>query len=271
VGRLDPAHASDGPCASGAASDGLCASGGASDGPCAPGGASDGEAPGPACLQVAESQDGLSTRGREREARGGATRGSRPAGFGGLRFLVQVRLTYLVCEGADGLYLIDQHAASERVAFHRLVAQHRSRAVSSQVLLFPTMVDLTPPETELIECRQEDFAALGMDVRVRDRQRVSIHAIPKLLLAASPERLLRDLLGELSTSTERGFSLAIERALALFACHGALRAGEVVLPAQATALLRALSEVDASEACTHGRPIVAIMSYAELERKVGRR
>ncbi len=222
-------------------------------------------------LKVAETSDGILERANDTEGRGVRTRRSREASFGGLRFLVQVRLTYLVCEGADGLYLIDQHAASERVAFHRLLAQHRSRSVSSQVLLFPAMVELTPAQTELIERRQADFTALGMEVRVRDRQRVSIHAIPKLLLAASPERLLHDLLGELSTSNERGFSLAIERALALFACHGALRAGEVVLPAQATALLRALSEVDFSAPCTHGRPIVATMSFAELERKVGRR
>jgi DNA mismatch repair protein MutL len=193
------------------------------------------------------------------------------ANWGGLRFLVQVRLTFLVCEGSDGLYVIDQHAAAERVSFHRLMEQYRARAVASQALLFPAMVELTGEETALIEQRQEDFASIGMDVRIRDRERATVHTVPRLLEHASPERLLRDLLGELSRTGGRGFSAAIEHALALMACHGSLRAGEAILPQKAQALLAALDGVDFAAHCAHGRPVVAVMSYAELERKVGRR
>lgn len=191
--------------------------------------------------------------------------------WGSLRFLAQLKLTFLVCEGKDGLYVIDQHAAAERVAFHRLMEQYHTRAVASQSLLFPAMVELTGEETALIEQRQEDFASVGMDVRVRDRERATVHTVPRLLSHASPERLLRDLLGELSRTGGRGFSAATEHALALMACHGSLRAGEAIAPAKAQALLSALDGVDFAAHCAHGRPVVAVMSYAELERKVGRR
>jgi DNA mismatch repair protein MutL len=188
-----------------------------------------------------------------------------------LRFIAQLRQTFLLCEGADGVYVIDQHAAAERVAFHRLLEQYRSRSMAAQTLLFPVTVELAEPDVELIEQRLEDIAAVGLDVRVRGRQQVSVHAIPRLLQRASPERLVCDLVGEMARSAGRGFSAAIEHALSLMACHGCLRAGETISPAEAQALLGALDTVDFAGHCAHGRPVVTVVSYHELERKVGRR
>ena len=188
-----------------------------------------------------------------------------------LRFLAQIRATYLVCEGPDGLYVLDQHAAAERVSFHRLLVQYRNSATSSQALLFPTSVDLSQAEVELVEQHQSTLVQVGLDVRTRGPERVSIHSVPRLLHRASPERLLFDLLSELTKSGTRGFSAAIEHALALMACHGSLRAGEAVTATQAEALLSALDEVDFAGHCAHGRPVVALIGFSELERKVGRR
>lgn len=188
-----------------------------------------------------------------------------------LRFLVQVRHTYLLCEGPEGLYVIDQHAAAERVTFSRLRRAYAERTVASQSLLFPVLCEVTPAEAELLEAKSREVAEAGFDVRPRSADVVSIHGVPKLLHKANPERLLRDLLSEVSRKGERAFSDAVDLAFATMACHGSLRAGDVVSPEEARALLEALDGADFAGHCPHGRPIVTFLGFAELERKVGRR
>lgn len=188
-----------------------------------------------------------------------------------LRFIAQLRMTYLVCEGEDGIYLLDQHAAAERVTFTRLVREYRARSVPAQALLFPLVVDVTASELELVEQHQREIAEVGLDVRARGGSSLSIHAMPRLLSRASPERLLRDLLTEVSRSGGRGFSDAVDLALATMACHGSVRAGDALSPSEAKALLVALDDADFAGHCPHGRPVVTFLSYVELERKVGRR
>lgn len=188
-----------------------------------------------------------------------------------LRFIAQLRMTYLICEGADGIYLLDQHAAAERVTFTRLRREYQARSVPSQALLFPLVVDVTEAELALVEERQKDIAEVGLDVRARGATSLSIHAMPRLLSRASPERLLRDLLTEVSRSGGRGFSDAVDLAIATMACHGSIRAGDALSPSEAKALLVALDDADFAGHCPHGRPVVTFLSYVELERKVGRR
>ncbi|HEY6078345.1 MAG TPA: DNA mismatch repair endonuclease MutL [Polyangiaceae bacterium] len=188
-----------------------------------------------------------------------------------LRFIAQLRVTYLLCEGEDGIYLLDQHAAAERVTFTRLRREYQARSVPSQALLFPLVVDVSPAELELVEERQREIAEVGLDVRARGATSVSIHAMPRLLSRASPERLLRDLLTEVSRGGGRGFSDAVDLALATMACHGSIRAGDALSPNEAQALLVALDDADFAGHCPHGRPVVTFLSYTELERKVGRR
>jgi DNA mismatch repair protein MutL len=188
-----------------------------------------------------------------------------------LRFIAQVRQTYLVCEGQEGLFVIDQHAAAERVNFDRLRKQHRSRAVPSQALLFPLTFQVDAADCEVVDEKSAELSALGMDVRVRGPGTLSVHAVPKILTRASPERLVRDLLTEVSRTGRRAFSDAVDLALATMACHGSVRAGDKLSEGEATALLGALDSVDFGGYCPHGRPVVAVTSWNELERKVGRR
>ncbi len=188
-----------------------------------------------------------------------------------LRFIAQLRMTYLICEGEDGIYLLDQHAAAERVTFTRLLRQYQARSVPAQALLFPLVIDVTAAELELVDERQREIAEVGLDVRPRGPGTLSIHAVPRLLSRASPERLLRDLLTEVSRSGGRGFSDAVDLALATMACHGSIRAGDALSADEAKALLVALDDADFAGHCPHGRPVVTFLSYAELERKVGRR
>ncbi|HEY5375574.1 MAG TPA: DNA mismatch repair endonuclease MutL [Polyangiaceae bacterium] len=188
-----------------------------------------------------------------------------------LSFVAQLRQTYLLCESGDGIYLLDQHAAAERVTFTRLQKQYQGRAVPSQSLLFPVTLDVLPAEAELVELRAKEMAEVGLDVRVRGAESISIHAVPKLLQRASAERLVRDLLAEVSRKGGRGFSDAVDLALATMACHGSVRAGDPLSASEVKALLEALDDADFAGHCPHGRPVVTFLSWAELERKVGRR
>jgi len=178
---------------------------------------------------------------------------------------------FLVWEGADGLYVLDQHAAAERVTFHRLRASYAARGAASQKLLFPLAVEVSPSEVGLVEEAQEEIARTGLDVRVAGPSTLAVHAVPQLLGRAAPERLVRDLIAELGRSAGRAFSGAIDLALATMACHGSIRAGDAVPPEEAKSLLEALDEVDFGGHCPHGRPIIMRIGFAELEHRVGRR
>lgn len=193
------------------------------------------------------------------------------ASFQNLRFVAQVRQMFLLCEGRDGLYIVDQHAAAERVTFCRLRRAFVARNVAIQKLLFPAVVTVTPSEVALVEEAQAEIERAGFDVRPAGASQIAVHAVPLLLARASPERLARDLLGELGHSGGRAFSGAVDLVLATMACHGSIRAGDPVPPEEAKALLAALDEVDFAGHCPHGRPIVMRVSWGELEHRVGRR
>jgi DNA mismatch repair protein MutL len=188
-----------------------------------------------------------------------------------LRFVAQLRQTYLVCEGRDGLYIVDQHAAAERVTFDRLRRQYRARSITMQRLLFPQLIDVTPDQFAFAAEHPEEFLSFGLEVETRGERQLSIHAVPKLLLRAAPERLLHALLNEELRQGERAFSDAVDLRLATMACHGSIRAGDSMTTEEATALLAALDQVDFAGHCPHGRPVLTALTYNELERKVGRR
>jgi DNA mismatch repair protein MutL len=187
-----------------------------------------------------------------------------------LRFCSQVRLTFLVCEGEDGLYVLDQHAAAERVTYHRLRRGYGARGVSTQRLLLPEVVELAPAEIGVVEEHAEAIESLGVEVRPVGASAVAVHAVPRILARARPERIVRDLVAELGRAAKRPFNDAADLVLATMACHGSIRAGDAISPEEAAALLRALDEVDFAGHCPHGRPVVTRIAFEDLERRVGR-
>jgi DNA mismatch repair protein MutL len=187
-----------------------------------------------------------------------------------LRFIGQAALTFLVCEGADGLYVLDQHAAAERISFARLRESFHENAIAAQRLLIPEVIQFSPTEHALVEEHAEDALRLGLEVRPMSGGIVAVHSVPKLLARANPERLVRDLVAELGRKSKRPFHDTADLVLATMACHGSIRAGDAVSAEEAAALLRALDRVDFGGYCPHGRPVVMRMPFAELERKVGR-
>jgi DNA mismatch repair protein MutL len=193
-----------------------------------------------------------------------------PGFYGSLEFLAQVRGTFLVCSGSDGLYVIDQHAAAERVTFHRLRRAFEARAIATQRSLLPEVVELLPAEVIALEENAEEIAALGVELRAVGANAVAVHAVPALLARARPERIVRDLVAELGRAAKRPFGQAADLVLATMACHGSVRAGDVLAREEASALLRSLDDIDFAGHCPHGRPVVTRIGYDELERRVGR-
>lgn len=196
-------------------------------------------------------------------ARGGPARSGRA--------VAQVKRLYIVVESDSGLSIVDQHAADERIQYDRLRRQFAARSVPLQRLLMPERVLLSAREAALIETHGDEIARAGVEVALLGPDTAAIHAVPALLRRAAPERLLRDLLDELSRAGERGFGDAIDTALATMACHGAIRAGDSLSLSECQALLDALLAIsEFGGHCPHGRPVLLELPFHELARKVGR-
>lgn len=194
----------------------------------------------------------------------------RPALYGAMRFVGQVHGMYLLCEGSDGLYVIDQHAAAERVTFDRLRRSHEKKEIAMQRLLVAEVVELPPADVAALEENTDEIAKLGVEVRAVGDSAVAVHALPALLRKPDPARVVRDLAGEITRSGSREFRGAIDLVLATMACHGSIRAGDAISSEEARALLTALDHVDFAGHCPHGRPIVMRLPWNELERRVHR-
>ena len=210
--------------------------------------------------------------GEASEAEPSSTLFSTRGFYEGLRFVAQVRGTFLICEGQDALYVVDQHAADERRNFDKLRRSFETRAVAVQKLLVPEVVELQPSEAAALAEHEDVALRLGVEIRSAGPSAIAVHGVPALLARARPERLVRDLLAELSRGSElaRPYSGAVDLVLATMACHGSIRAGDALSAEQAQALVASLDGVDFSGHCPHGRPVLLRIPFSELERRVGR-
>jgi len=192
-------------------------------------------------------------------------------GFAGLRFVGQVFRGYIICEGADRLVLIDQHAAHERVAFERLRAEYRSGAIERQPLLLPALVELDPGRAEAIVAAEDRLAALGFDVEPFGEHRFLVRALPALLGADDPQLLLEDLADGLEdVGSQHSVDEAVEEILGRVACHSVVRVGRTLAPAEVEALLAALDTLAYASNCPHGRPVSVEFTRGQVERMFGR-
>jgi DNA mismatch repair protein MutL len=193
--------------------------------------------------------------------------------FGSLVYVGQVHRTYLVCESADELVLIDQHAAHERITFERLRQAHRRRQVVRQRLLFPIPINLDEQAMAAVRdgAAIATLAGLGFELEDFGPKTLLLRAVPDILKEVDPKPLLLDVIaglaeGSAAASAEAGF----DEVFARMACHGALRAGDAVSPERARALLAQLDGVDLRSHCPHGRPVLLRMPVAEIEQRLGR-
>ena len=196
----------------------------------------------------------------------------------GMRVLGQADDTYLVAETDDGLVLVDQHAADERVNYERLRERFLGAPVTTQTLAEPLAVSVTGAEAELVREAGEALERLGFAVETRDTgadgagdRQVAVRAVPALLADAVDADLVRDLLGDLAagdpgaTVTER-----VDALLGDMACYPAITSNESLSAGSVVALLEALDECENPYACPHGRPTLVEFDWAEIEGRFER-
>jgi DNA mismatch repair protein MutL len=193
--------------------------------------------------------------------------------FGGLEYIGQVHRTYLICESRDELVIVDQHAAHERVTFERLRQSHRQHQVVRQRLLFPIPIEID--EQAMAAVREgtalDELGHLGFEVEDFGPQTLLLRAVPDLLKKVDPKPLLLDVISGLASGEQGNDAQAsFDKVFATMACHGALRAGDVISREQALALLVQLDAVDLRSHCPHGRPVLLRMPVAEIEQRLGR-
>jgi DNA mismatch repair protein MutL len=184
----------------------------------------------------------------------------------------QVANTYIVAEAEDGLILVDQHAAHERLVLERMKRAAANGSVHAQALLLPEVVDLDEPACDRLEARAPELAAFGLDLERFGPSAVLVRATPAPLGNGDVHGLVRDLADELA-AYDQALSLKerLDDVAATIACHGSVRAGRMLSVAEMNALLREMEATPHSGQCNHGRPTWVRLSHADLEKLFGRR
>jgi DNA mismatch repair protein MutL len=184
----------------------------------------------------------------------------------------QLHGTYIVAQTADGIVIVDQHAAHERLVYERMKESLAATGIARQALLIPEMVELDQPAAERLIARSDELAELGLVIESFGPATVVVREVPALLGKTDVHGLLRDLADELA---EFGAALSLKEKLesicGTMACHGSVRAGRVLNQAEMDALLRQMEATPHSGQCNHGRPTYVELKLADIERLFGRR
>jgi DNA mismatch repair protein MutL len=184
----------------------------------------------------------------------------------------QVHETYIVAQTQDGLVIVDQHAAHERIVYEKLKAALERNGVARQILLIPEIVELDEADVERLEARADELARYGLVLEAFGPGAVALRETPSLLGQIDGAGLVRDLAEHMSEWDE---TLPLERRLmqvaSSMACHGSVRAGRRLKPEEMNALLREMEATPNSGQCNHGRPTYVELKLADIERLFGRR
>jgi len=186
-----------------------------------------------------------------------------------LRVLGQAGGMYIVAEGPEGVYLIDQHAAHERVLYERVGRQAAERTPAVQGLLEPLAVEMQPLQIQAVEAWQDTLAGYGFRGEPFGDNVYLLRGVPGGLKDMGPEGLLGEVLDLLSNAQDP--AQAADVVAASIACHSAVRAGDPLNQEEMTSLVRQLEATESPHTCPHGRPTMVHMSAASLEREFGRR
>lgn len=186
-----------------------------------------------------------------------------PLGFA----VAQLKGIYILAENAEGLVIVDMHAAHERITYERMKQQYARDGIQSQPLLVPQSIAVSEAEADCAESHGEGFAGLGFDIERAGPETLLVRRVPVLLYRADVELLVRDLLADLK---EHGTSSRIEHCinevLSTMACHGSVRANRKLTLEEMNALLRDMEATERSGQCNHGRPTWAVQSLAQLDK-----
>ncbi len=182
-----------------------------------------------------------------------------------LRVLGQLSASYIIAEGPDGLYLIDQHAAHERILFEQVKDQRSRQNIERQALLHPVPLECTPQQREVLEKRLENLATFGFSVERFGGKTYLVRAIPAFLAEKDWRAVLKDILDSDPRQNSRDEQLAIS-----IACHSAIKAGQTLDDSEMRAIIRQLEKAAVPGSCPHGRPTMIHLSLKQLGKEFGR-
>jgi DNA mismatch repair protein MutL len=184
----------------------------------------------------------------------------------------QIARTYIVAEAEDGLVIVDQHAAHERLVLEQLRRGMGGQVVPSQGLLLPEVVELDEPACDRIEAATAELAALGVEIERFGPAAVMVRATPAMLGAVDCQKLVTDIADDLAGyDAALGLSEKLELVAATMACHGSVRAGRTLGVAEMNALLRQMEITPHSGQCNHGRPTWVKLAMDDVEKLFGRK
>ncbi len=208
---------------------------------------------------AAEVQDESLARG---PLNGGGAHADSPLGYA----IAQLHGVYILAQSADGMVLVDMHAAHERIMYEgmkQLLAGHTAQ----QQLLMPEILHVTPAQADMAEGHVQEFTALGLDLARLSVDQLALRAIPTLLAGRNPAGIVRDVLSDLLESGHsRRVEESINHLLATMACHAAVRAQRSLSVPEMNALLREMERTPRADQCNHGRPTWVRLSMGELDR-----
>ncbi|QDZ07627.1 DNA mismatch repair endonuclease MutL [Sphingomonas panacisoli] len=184
----------------------------------------------------------------------------------------QVAKTYIVAEAEDGLVLVDQHAAHERLVLERMRAALAGGRVASQALLIAEVIELDEPACDRLEARLSELAEFGLDLERFGPRAMLVRSVPAMLGQGDVTGLVTDLADELAAFDE-ALSLRerLDHVAATMACHGSVRAGRVLSVTEMNALLREMEVTPHSRQCNHGRPTWVKLAHGDIEKLFGRK
>ena len=184
----------------------------------------------------------------------------------------QIHENYIIAQTPDGLVIVDQHAAHERLVYERLKAQAQAAGIPAQALLIPEIVELSPADADRILSIAADLAALGLVVEPFGPGAVALREVPAMLARLDGRALIRDILDDLADqgASDR-LQARIDAVLSSMACHGSVRSGRRMGADEMNALLREMERTPKSGQCNHGRPTWVKLQLSDIERLFGRR
>jgi DNA mismatch repair protein MutL len=188
--------------------------------------------------------------------------------FSSLEILGQLGRLYIVCASKEGMILIDQHAAHERVNYERLKnAYLKRKGLENQELLIPLTIDLSPQEEMVLSKHKEDLESLGIKLEEFGNGSFVVRSIPSILKNAEVEGIMKDVIGELSLlEEERSLDNKVDHLISTMACHSSVRANDWLNREKMIALLEDLDRAEFPHSCPHGRPVAREITFEELEK-----
>ena len=183
----------------------------------------------------------------------------------------QLHENYIVAQTEDGLVIVDQHAAHERLVFEAMRGALHARPVPAQALLIPEIVDLPEDDCDRLVAHAQEFSKLGLGIERFGTGAVAVRETPAMLGEMDAAGLIRQLADELAEwDTAHGLKSRLEYLAATMACHGSVRSGRRMRPEEMNALLRQMEATPGSGQCNHGRPTYIELKLADIERLFGR-